>query len=111
MKQKINGIVNRNGSVSFAEVLLSLEKLSQKDYQKWRTGRVVYLERVLRGNLGQLNFMLKEFRSYCLQMGWKPSFTGYYSLGKGNKKLLQFSKSGNKFVEDTYATHYVRKCE
>ncbi|MFE7064286.1 hypothetical protein ACFVAD_19335 [Sutcliffiella sp. NPDC057660] len=111
MKQQINGIVKRNGYVSFIEVLLSLEKLSQDDYQNWRKRRITYLERVVRGNLGQLNFMIKEYRSHCLQMGWKPSFTVYNSWGKGNKKLLRFSKSGNKHVEAAYATHYVRKSE
>ncbi|MDE5416058.1 hypothetical protein [Alkalihalobacterium chitinilyticum] len=109
MKKAIDGIVNRQGYVSFIDVLMSLNKLTQDDYQKWRNGGVSYLERVLRGNLNQLNFVLKEFRSYCLKQGLKPSWTGYYARGKGNKKRLQFSKSGSKFVEEAYATHYVKE--
>ncbi|MFV8830248.1 hypothetical protein [Alkalihalobacterium sp. APHAB7] len=91
MKKSIDGIVNRQGFVSFIDVLMLLNKLTQEDYRKWRNGGVSYLERVLRGNLNQLNYMLKEFRSYCLKQGLKPSWTGYYARGKGNKKRLQFS--------------------
>ena len=109
MKEAINEMISCTGYVSFIEVLISLDKLSEEDYQNWRNQRVAYLERVIRGNLGQLTFLLKEYRSYCHQLGLTPSFTRYNSWGKGNKKRLQFSKSANKHVEEAYATHYVRK--
>jgi hypothetical protein len=37
----------------------------------------------------------------------KDSWTGYNQYGKGVKRRLRFSKSGQKNIEDRYATHYV----
>ncbi|MBU9723538.1 MULTISPECIES: hypothetical protein [Bacillaceae] len=109
LKEAVDQLVEEKGYVSIIDILIKLDKLSQKDYESWRRGKVGYIERVVNWNLGQLNFLLKEFRSYCLKKGLSPSWTGYHSWGKGKKRLLQFSKSGNKDLEDAYATHYVRK--
>jgi hypothetical protein len=42
-----------------------------------------------------------------MQNGKKWLKTVYNSWGKGPKVRLQFSKSGNKQIEESYATHYV----
>ena len=39
----------------------------------------------------------------------KSSWTGYNQFGKGIKRRLRFSKSGDKTIEDRYATHYIDK--
>jgi hypothetical protein len=35
------------------------------------------------------------------------SWTGYNQFGKGVKRRLRFSKSGDKAIEDRNATHYI----
>ena len=37
------------------------------------------------------------------------SWTGYNQYGKGMKRRLRFSKSGNENIEKAYATHYIDK--
>ena len=42
-------------------------------------------------------------------MDLKSSWTGYNKYGKVVKRKLRFGKSGDKTIEDRYATHYVDK--
>jgi hypothetical protein len=65
------------------------------------------LERVIKVNLARISFIMKSARRMCMARGLKPSFTGYRSWGKGQKKALRFSKSGNPHIEQAYATHFV----
>ncbi|AST90847.1 hypothetical protein ACWE42_04120 [Sutcliffiella cohnii] len=109
MKKVINTQCHKNNYVSFTEVLLGMGKLANEDYESWCTGKVYYLERLVKGNLGQLNYLLKEYHKHCLQLGWNPSITIYKKWGKGHKPTLRFSKSGLDHIEKAYSTHYVKK--
>jgi hypothetical protein len=52
-------------------------RLKSKEVEDWRFKRIPYLERVIAGNLGRLNH------------------------------ILRFSKTGNPEFEKIYSTHYV----
>jgi hypothetical protein len=52
--------------------------------------------------------MMKEFRKTAREMTLKESYTAYMSWGKGTKRPLRFSKSGDSQVERHYSTHYVK---
>lgn len=41
------------------------------------------------------------------QLELKGIWTAYNQFGKGIKCLLRFSKSGDKTIEDRYATHFI----
>ncbi len=84
-----------------------LNYLSNKDYDNWRFGRVEYLEKVCNTNLSKLTLINKLIRKYSTELGLKSSWTGYSQYGKGVKRRLRFSKSGEKTIEDRYATHYI----
>jgi hypothetical protein len=71
-------------------------------------GRIPYLEKVTGGGLGKLNAILQELRSFARHKRLKLSWTGYNKWGKGKKIRLRFSKSGSPYMENLYATHYVR---
>lgn len=101
--------VKKNGYATSEQVLIDLKYLSKEDYEKWRFGKVDYLERVCKVNLGKLNFILSQMQSYAKSAHLKESFTYYKQWGKNNKKAikLRFTKSGNEFMERRYAARYV----
>ena len=112
LKEKINltisNILKEKNFVSPIDVLINIELLSTKDLENWRHGRVPYLEKVCKTNLGKLSFIMKELRVYAHINNLKPSWTAYNQWGtKGRKIPLRFSKFGVRDIEDAYATHYV----
>jgi hypothetical protein len=95
------------GHISMVDVLMELGKLSREDHERWRFRQVPFLERVLQGNLAQLNAMLRAVRTNSARGKMKASWTAYMSWGKGKRQLLRFSKSGDPNLERAYATHYL----
>lgn len=97
------------GYASPLDLFLKMEKITPKLVEEWRFGRIPYLERVL--SLGQLSFIMKEFRKMVKEMDLKESYTTYMSWGKGTKRPLRFSKSGDSQVECHYSTRYIKPRE
>ena len=100
-------IIKDKGYLSSIDVLLKLEYLSEKDYENWRFGKVEYLEKVCGVNLKKLSTINKTIKEISGQWNLKKSWTAYNKYGKGKKIRLRFSKSGNKQIEEAYATHYL----
>ena len=106
---------NERGYATPVDVLIDIGALSKKSYEDWRYGRVDYLERVCTMNLHKLSSVLHQMKVYAGKAGLKPSFCYYKRWGvkkkngQGHKPVipLRFSKSGNEYVERTYATHFV----
>lgn len=100
----------KNGYATAVQVHIDLKVLSKEDYEKWRFGKVDYLERVCKVNLTRLGFILHSMQDYGKRQGLKESFTYYKRWGSKGKDTvkLRFSKSGNENVEKRYATHYVK---
>ena len=94
------------GFVCAIDILLQLNYLTEKDYENWRIGRVDYLEKVCNTNLSKLTLINKLIKKYSTELDLKSSWTGYNQFGKGIKRRLRFSKSGDKSIEDRYSTHY-----
>jgi hypothetical protein len=108
VRHTVHQLIWEKGYASPLDLFLKMEKISPKLVEEWRFGRVPFLERVLHGNLGQFSFIMKEFRKTAREMNLKESYTAYMSLGKGSKRPLRFSKSGDYQVERHYSTHYVK---
>jgi len=108
VKQIVHQLAYEKGYVSPLDMLLKMEKITPKLVEEWRFGRVSYLERVISGSLSQLNFILGEFRKIARDLDLKASQTSYKSWGKGPKRTLRFSKSGDNTTELRYSTHYVK---
>ena len=102
-------LVHVKGYASPLDMFLKLEKIPPKLVEEWRFGRVVYLERVLHGNLNQFRFILDTMARTAREMELEPAYIAYRSWGKGPKRPLRFSKSGTPYMEKRYSTHYVRK--
>jgi len=105
--------IKDKGIAAPVEVLIAIGALSKEDYERWRFGKVDYLERVCKMNLRKLSFVNHEIRAYAHKHNLKPSWTFYKRWGinrKGNSGAtikLRFSKSGDENIEKQYATHYI----
>jgi hypothetical protein len=111
LEKEVKRLVHSNryekGYVCAVDVLLQMGYLSKDGYENWRFGRIDYLEKVCKTNLGKLTLINKLIRKYSSELGLKSSWTAYNQFGKGIKRRLRFSKSGDKSIEDRYATHYI----
>lgn len=88
------------GFVCTVDILMQLDYLTKKDYEDWRFGRIDYLEKVCNINLSKLTLINKMIRKYSTELDLKISWTRYNQFGKGIKRQLRFSKSGDKTIED-----------
>jgi len=104
-------LIKDKGIASAVDVLMAIGYLSKKDYEDWRNGRVPFLERVCGAGLGKLSLVSHEIRVYAQRYNLKPSWTDYRQWGKGRHARLRFSRSGDKRVEELYATHYVSQAK
>lgn len=113
LEKEVKRLVHSNryekGFVCTVDILLQLDYLTKKDYEDWRFGRVDYLEKVCNINLSKLTLINKLIIKYSTELDLKSSWTGYNQFGKGIKRRLRFSKSGDKTIEDRYATYYIDK--
>lgn len=102
--------LKNTGFATPIQVLIDLQVLSKEDYEKWRVGKIDYLERVCKVNLSKLSAIMKEIRGYAQKNNLKPSYTYYKQWGqkKSNEtKKLRFSKTNKEEIEKSYATHYI----
>ena len=114
-EKRIEEIVYRNaivlfeekGYVSPVELLVKMDCLKSKEVEDWRFKRIPYLERVIACNLRKVNLILQTLKKFAGEQNLKPSITVYKSWGKGPKKLLRFSKTGNADLEKLFSTSYV----
>ena len=107
--------LKRKGYATAVDVLMDLEILSKTDYELWRNGKVLYLEKVCKVNLKKLSTILHEMRVYakkgnlklspCVYKKW--AFKKKNGQGKNPVIKLRFSKSGSEDIEKWYATHFV----
>ncbi|MGD9160546.1 MAG: hypothetical protein PVG39_19170 [Desulfobacteraceae bacterium] len=103
-----SALLKEKGYISFVDVFIKLGYLDPKDYENWRMKRIPYLEKVIKVNLGKINFIMKTVRSNSINGNLSPSWTGYKSWGKGKKVWLRFSKTGEENIEKNYATHFIK---
>ena len=100
-------ILSRSDVVSPVEVLMEMGNLSKKNHDAWRKGQVPYLERVFEGSLSKASRILRIIGFHVHDLNMRPSQTVYHQWGKGNSRILQFSKSGIKKIEEAYSRHYI----
>jgi hypothetical protein len=91
------------------DVLVSIGLLRTDHLGAWRRGRIAYLERVITCNLSRVSRILRIMRFHAHDLDLKSSFTVYSRHGKGPRRRLRFSKTGNPNLESAYATHFVRR--
>ncbi|MSU63836.1 MAG: hypothetical protein EXS31_15790 [Pedosphaera sp.] len=93
--------------IALVDVFLEMGKLSRKNHEDWRMGRVPYLERVIELNLSQINSVCRAIHESARRGKLKPNWTAYVKWGKGERPPLRFTKSGDPYLERQWATHYL----
>lgn len=109
VKHLVHSITFEKGFVCSVDILLRLGYLSQSDFESWRFGKIAYLEKACITNLSKLSTINKVLRQTATELKLDKSFTDYRKHGKGAKTRLIFSKSGDKKIEEFYATHFIDK--
>jgi hypothetical protein len=93
--------------VAPVDVLIRMGLLARADLEAWRFGRIPYLEQVIDCNLTRVGRLLRILRFHAHDLRLVRSITGYVRHGKGPKRPLRFSKTGDLGVEKAYARHFV----
>lgn len=100
-------MLTEQGYVAPVRLFQKMELLTELDIVAWRRGRLPYLEKAVRCNLAKANRILRILRLHAHDLNLKPSSTVYLRKQPGNRMPLKFSKSGDKKLEEAYATHLV----
>jgi hypothetical protein len=93
--------------VAPVDVLVGMGALRAGDLEAWRLGRVLFLERVILGNLSKLRRSLRILGFYCHDLNLAASSTAYVRSGRGPRSPLRFTKTGEPKLETIYARHFV----
>ena len=103
----IEDLLRERGFVAPIELFIRMELLSPESVEDWRRGRIPYLERVIRCNLSKASRILRILRMHAHDLDLKPLLTVYKRWTKGPPTWLQFSKTGDRAVEEAYARHFL----
>ena len=103
----VGTILEKGKVVTPIDVLIGMHLLKQGDLEQWRCGRVPYLEQVIACNLTRLSRLLRILRFHVHDLKLVPSMTVYLRHGRGPKRFLRFTKTGDAKLEKAYATHFV----
>jgi len=93
--------------VSAIDVFCGMGLLTPTHVDSWRKGQIDFLERVIQGNLSKISSSMATFRRWAQEKGLKLSETGYARRTRSGTIPLQFSKSGDPAIEQSYRTHYI----
>jgi hypothetical protein len=103
----VEGLLRENGFIAPLDLFIRMDLLSPESAEGWRRGRIPYLERAIRCNLGKASRILRILRMHAHDLDLKPSLTVYKRWTKGSRPILRFSRSGHAIIEDDYARHFV----
>src|SRR6202034_3124472 len=102
----VEGLLREKGFVAPLELFIRMDLLSPESVENWRRGRIAYLERVIRCNLGKASRILRILRMHA-RSGSQTLATVYKRWTKGSCPLLRSSKTGDHNIENAYALHFV----
>lgn len=103
----VEPLLTRGKVVAPVDVLLGMGLLDPARMEDWRFGRVPYLEKVINCNLTRLSRLLRTLRFHAHELNLVPSTTSYVRWGKGPKRGLRFTKTGDDKLEEAYSLHFV----
>lgn len=107
IRESIDELLKEKKYVSVVDLLIKLNYLSKQDYEKWRFGKISFLEKVCKVNRSKLNFVSRQLNVVSSELNLRKSWTAYMKYGKGPKTKLRFSKSNDPTIEQWYSTHHV----
>ena len=98
----VGEILETSRTIRTTDVFVRIGVLSEINHKKWLLGQVWCLESVIACNLSKANRIIAilGFHAHDLNMGKSHNFI------KHKGKILRFSKSGIKKVEEQYARQF-----
>ena len=102
----VGKLLARADVVAPTDILIEMGNLSKKNHEVWRKGQVPYLERVFEGSLSKANRILRIIGFHVHDLNMVSRQTVHHQWGKGKKRILRFSKSGDANIERAYSRHY-----
>jgi hypothetical protein len=103
----VAAILQSGNVVAPVDVLVGMGLLTVERLDDWRRGQVPYLEQAIDCNLTRLARLLRILRFHAHDLNLVPSVTAYMRSGRGPKERLRFTKTGDRKLEQVYATHFV----
>ena len=103
----VAAILQSGKVVAPVDVLAGMGLLTQDRLEDWRRGQVPYLEQAIDCNLTRLARLLRILRFHAHDLNLVPSAAGYMCSGRRPQKPLRFTKTGDRKLEEAYATHFV----
>lgn len=93
-------------SITAIDVLIGLGWLHPSAVDRWRQGRVDYLEQVVQAGPGKVSSALRLFGGWATARGLEPSETAHVARSRATQPL-RFSAGGDPATERAYRTHWV----
>lgn len=100
--QAVDEILEIDKEILSSEILQRIGVLSKENYNKWKVGKVRYLEQVITCNLSKATRILSILGFHAHDMNLIKMIM--YVKFKG--EILRFTKSGYKKGEELYARQY-----
>lgn len=107
VEREVLAILGGGKVVAPVDVIVRMGWLSAANLEAWRTGRVNALERVIDCNLTKLSRFLRILGFCCHDLNLVATPASYTRKGKGPRRLLRFTKTGEPKLEEIYARHFV----
>ncbi len=93
--------------VSAVDILVGMGWIHPVNVEAWRKGRLSCLEEMLPVGPEKISRTLEIVREWALARGLTPIEAAYQAPARAERKLLQFTRSGDPAAEKVYYTHYV----
>jgi len=100
-------ILSHSNMVAPVDVLMEMGNLTKQNIEAWRRGKVPYLEYVIEGNLPKATRILRIIGFHVHDLNMVPQRTVSRQSDRSRNRVLQFTKSGIKRLEEAYSRHYV----
>jgi len=100
----VEDILSNGNIVKTIDVFVELGMLEKKKLKDWKEGRAPYLEKVLSGSLSKLSRILRILRFHVHDLNLKPQ----KQCIKNGKKVLRYSKYGDRNLEEAYSYEFVK---
>ncbi|MBN2603998.1 MAG: hypothetical protein JXA91_07705 [Candidatus Thermoplasmatota archaeon] len=97
-------LLQEKDEISTVDVLIKMGNLAPKDYDAWRRGKISYLKRVFQGSLSKAGRALRIINFHMHDLDMIKTDKIYRELN--GKRILRFSKSGIKKIEEVYAREF-----
>lgn len=97
-------LLQENDEIATVDILIKVCNLTLKDYDAWKRGKIIYFEQIFYGSLSKAGRFLRIINFHMHDLKMIKSTKTYKELN--GKKILRFSKTGIKKIEEIYSRQF-----